>query len=295
MRLDIITAQKLEISREKAKKMIIMGLISVNGIVQNIPKFDVSDLDDITAERYLPEVSNEILPNFDIPLAIVFEDEHLLVINKQKGLIIHEGASENFHTLVNALVAKFGKDFLQIGSAFRPGIIHRLDKDTTGLMVVAKTDKSYEILSQMIQNRDFTRKYLAVCYETPRLKAGVIKVNIDVDPSDRTKRKAVQIGGREAITHYRVIDSKNKFSLIECKLETGRTHQIRVHLHYIGCPIIGDSTYKMRQFNSIKNFQSQLLHAYFLEFNHPITGKNLKFIEKDSFLKQIEMFNFSEI
>ena len=293
MRLDIFASQKLEFSREKTKKLILNGKILVNGNVQSVPKFEVNDGDEILCTQKFVEISNEIKPNYDISLNIVFEDEHILVINKQKGLIVHEGASENFNTVVNALVARFGEEFLSIGSQFRPGIVHRLDKDTTGLMVIAKTQAAFDVLTKTIQNRDFTRKYLAVCHGLPRLQAGMIKVNIGIDQNDRTKRKAVQFSGQEAVTHYRLLDSRNGFSLIECKLETGRTHQIRVHMSYIGNHIVGDQTYNPRhQTKELLPFSSQLLHAYHLEFKHPITQVKLSFIEKKDFMETIDFFNF---
>jgi 23S rRNA pseudouridine1911/1915/1917 synthase len=290
MRLDIASAQALNISREKAKKMILSGNVLVNGIVQTVPKFEIQDQEITSTELNTSIVQNEIKPNYDIPLDIIFEDDDILIVNKQKGLMVHEGASENFHTLANALVAKYGIDFQKVGSYFRPGIVHRLDKNTTGLMIVAKNQKSYNLLTKMIASREVTRKYLAVCYGIPRLKAGKITVNIGVDLDNKTKRKALQIGGREAVTHYKLLDSKNGFSLIECKLETGRTHQIRVHLSHIGHPIAGDETYCTRP--KVQGFSSQILHAYCLEFNHPISNEPLSFINKEGFLNHIESFGF---
>jgi 23S rRNA pseudouridine1911/1915/1917 synthase len=300
MRLDIFASQKLGTSREKAKKLILNGKITVNGVMQKVPKFETNEADEIVCSQEIVQILNEILPNFGVELKVIFEDAHILVINKQKGLMVHEGASENFHTLVNILVARFGAEFLAVGSSFRPGIVHRLDKNTTGLMVVAKTQEAFEVLTKMIQEHDFTRKYLAVCNGSPRLQAGMIKVNIDIDHSDRTKRKAVQFGGKEAVTHYRLLDSRSGFSLIECKLETGRTHQIRVHLSHIGIPIVGDDSYNSRHGLQVKSkelaeFSSQILHAYHLEFQHPITKERLAFIEKKEFLDSIEYFNFMPV
>ena len=300
MRLDIYASQQLGTSREKAKKLILNGKITVNGVIQKVPKFETVETDVIACTQEIVQISNEIKPNFDVELNIIFEDDHILVINKQKGLMVHEGASENFHTLVNVLVAKFGSDFLAVGSSFRPGIVHRLDKNTTGLMVVAKTQEAFEVLTKMIQAHDFTRKYLAICNGTPRLQAGMIKVNIDIDHHDRTKRRAVQFGGKEAVTHYRLLDSRSGFSMIECKLETGRTHQIRVHLSHIGIPIVGDDVYNPRhglqsKSKELAEFSSQILHAYHLEFQHPITHAKLLFTEKNAFLNSVEYFNFMPV
>lgn len=269
MRLDIATAQALNLSREKAKKLILAGNILIDGKVQTQPRFDVEESIIITCTGNLPIENQAIKPNFDIPLEIVYEDDDILVINKQKGLMVHEGTSENFHTLANALLARYGDAILEVGSSFRPGIVHRLDKDTTGLMIIAKTVQAFNRLSEMMRNREITKKYLALCFGKPRLMAGTIRTNIGIDPHDRTKRKVLQIGGKEAITHYKLLKTNGKFSLLECTLETGRTHQIRVHLAYIGHPIVGDETYSKRK---ISYFTTQLLHASKLEFAHPTTG-----------------------
>lgn len=277
MRLDTATAQTLNISREKAKKLILLGNICVDGIPQTQPRFEVEE-QIITCTAELPIKNQSLKPNFEIPLHIIYEDADIAIINKQKGLIVHEGASENFHTLANALVAKYGENILKVGSGFRPGIVHRLDKNTTGLMVVAKTISAYNALTQMMQNREITKKYLALCFGKPRLLAGTIRANIGIDPSDRTKRKVLQIGGREAVTHYKVFDANEQFSLIECTLDTGRTHQIRVHLAHIGHSIIGDETYSKRK---LDGYNTTLLHSYKLEFVHPITKKTLAFEHHD--------------
>lgn len=295
MRLDSKTASQFSISREKAKKLIENGNVFVNGVLQKLPRFSVQETDEITAnfENQLQE-NHEIKPNFEDKLEIVYEDEGILVINKQKGLMVHEGNSENFHTVANILVAKYGEDFQKnVGSPFRPGIVHRLDKDTTGLMVVAKTQKTFEILTEMIQNRQITRKYLAICYGVPQRKAGMISANIGTDPANKTRKKVMQIGGREAVTHYKMIDSSNGLSLIECTLETGRTHQIRVHLSHIGLPIIGDQTYnKHAKIGINKDFNSQALHAYKLELKNPTTSELLKLTHYGAFEEILKTLNF---
>lgn len=295
MRLDISVAKKFDISREKAKKMILSQFVKVGSIIIDTPRYAVKDEDEISLLQ-APIYKNEkhiIKPNLETKLNIVHEDDDILVINKQKGLIVHEGASENFNTISNILIGMYGSDFQTVGSAFRPGIVHRLDKDTTGLMIIAKNQKSFEVLTKMIENREITRKYLAVCYGKPRLLAGIISVNIGTDPNDRTKKKAIQIGGRTAITHYKVLESKGGFSFIECKLETGRTHQIRVHLAYLGNAIVGDAIYCKHQ--KIDGFSSQVLHSYYMEFFHPITGDLMKFQESENFMQSISTFGFSDL
>lgn len=278
MRLDIKVATLFGISRERAKKMILNGQVTLNDVVEISPRFLVKDYDSINISSEVTACTDSaIIPNFDIKPEIIYEDEGILVINKQKGLMVHEGNSENYHTVVNALVAMYGEDFINIGSKFRPGIVHRLDKDTTGLMVIAKTQKTFDSLTKMIANREIKRQYLAVCNGIPERKAGTIKINIGTDPQNKTKKCAMQIGGREAITHYKVLDSHNGIALLECTLETGRTHQIRVHTAYIGHPIVGDQIYNKYIKSGInKEFNSQLLHAYRLELKNPTTGEHLK-------------------
>lgn len=300
MRLDIRVSTQFEISRERAKKFIINGLVNVNGLIQDSPRIHTEECDIITIVHDLPlHTSSAIIPNFDIKLEIVYEDDGILVINKQKGLIVHEGNGENYHTVVNVLVAMYGKDFANIGSAFRPGIVHRLDKDTTGLMIIAKTQKTFDILTKMIQNREITRKYLAVCNGVPERKAGTIKINIGTDPRNKTKRCAMQIGGREATTHYKVLDSNKGISLLECTLATGRTHQIRVHTAYLGYPIVGDHIYnKYAKLGINKEFDTQLLHAYKLELKNPMTGEHLQLTHHGIFnetLRLLELMQFKTL
>ncbi len=284
MRLDIATAQKFEISREKAKKLILAGKILVDGNNITLPKFNIVE-QEIICNGEIPHKNTTMQANHNITLDVIFEDDDILVINKQKDLMVHEGNSENFHTLANALLARYGEDFLSVGSSFRPGIVHRLDKNTTGLMVVAKNHKSYEILSQSFQNRTVVKKYLALCYGTPRLLAGTINANIGPDPQDRIKRKVLQIGGKEAITRYKTLKVNNGFCLLECTIETGRTHQIRVHLAHIGHPVVGDATYTKRKHNE---FASQALHAHILEFIHPNTEKLIRFENSNIFSEHIK-------
>lgn len=230
------------------------------------------------------------LEPYDFKLDIVFEDEYLMIINKPAGLSVHPGAGNYDKTLANALV-HYAKDNLStLGGEFRPGIVHRLDKDTTGLIIIAKDDETHQLLSEALAAREIKRYYLALVFGCPTLLAGTIKTFIAKDYHDHTKMVITKGNGKEAITHYLVKESflNEKFSLLECKLDTGRTHQIRIHLNYKGFPVIGDQTYNSSQNkylskinpeikNLITSFKRQALHAYRLSFIHPITEELMEF------------------
>lgn len=230
------------------------------------------------------------LEAYDFNLDIVFEDEYLMIINKPAGISVHPGAGNYDKTLANALI-HYSKDNLStLGGEFRPGIVHRLDKDTTGLIIIAKDDQTHQLLSEALANRDIKRYYLALVFGAPILLAGTIKTFIAKHYHDHTKMVITKANGKEAITHYLVKKTflKDKFSLLECKLDTGRTHQIRVHLNYKGFPVIGDQTYNDNQNkylfklspevkHLISSFKRQALHAYRLSFVHPITDELMEF------------------
>jgi 23S rRNA pseudouridine1911/1915/1917 synthase len=212
----------------------------------------------------------------DIPLDIVFEDESLLVIDKPAGLVVHPGAGNPDGTLVNALLAYCGDQLSGIGGVRRPGIVHRLDKDTSGLMVVAKTDRAHAALSAQLEDRSLKRVYNAVAWGRPMPPSGRIEGNIGRSPYDRKKMALVAQGGKPAVTHYRTLRPLDGASLIECRLETGRTHQIRVHLTSIGHPLVGDPLYSARRLpknapGPARRFNRQALHATQVTFLHPIT------------------------
>ena len=232
----------------------------------------------------------------DIPLNIVYEDDALIVIDKPPGLVVHPAAGHAKGTLVNALIAHCGDSLSGIGGVKRPGIVHRLDKDTSGLMVVAKTDKAHRALSKQFEHKTesgLERGYLAFVWGAPDRPKGVIEAPLDRHPHARDKR-AVREGGREAVTHWQVLerfngaDGKPVASLLACTLETGRTHQIRVHLAHIGHPILGDETYgagfktKASRLGpqaraALEGLGRQALHAYLLAIKHPETAENLAF------------------
>ncbi len=216
----------------------------------------------------------------DIPLTIVFEDDEMMVIDKQAGLVVHPGAGNADGTLVNALLAYCGDRLSGIGGVRRPGIVHRLDKDTSGLMVVAKTDRAHVALSAQLQSRTLKRIYTAVVWGKPMPMAGRIEGNIGRSPNDRKRMALVSHGGRSAVTHYRTLKSFKTASLVECRLETGRTHQIRVHMAHIGHPLVGDPAYGLKRLPKdapalAKSLPRQALHATQVTFLHPLTNREM--------------------
>lgn len=211
----------------------------------------------------------------DIPLEIVYEDAEMLVVNKPQGMVVHPAAGNYSGTLVNALLAYCGDSLSGINGEKRPGILHRIDKDTSGLLLVAKTDRAHQGLAAQIKEHSLTRAYLAIVHGNFKEEDGTINAPIGRHPTDRKKMTVTAVHSREAVTHYRVLERFGRFSYIECRLETGRTHQIRVHMSQNGHPIVGDKTYgvKKEEFN----LQGQLLHAYQVGFIHPVTGEYMEF------------------
>lgn len=222
---------------------------------------------------------DEVLPE-NIPLDVIYEDADIIVINKPKGMVVHPAPGNMTGTLVSALLYHCGDSLSGIGGVQRPGIVHRIDKDTSGLLVVAKNDTAHRSLSEQIALHTAYRRYLAICVGSPREDSGTVDAPIGRHPVDR-KRMAIVQGGREAVTHFTVKERFHGMSLIECKLETGRTHQIRVHLSSIGHPVLGDSVYGGDKCHAAKEhakyISGQALHAYRLELDHPRTGERMSF------------------
>ena len=273
-RLDVfLTEQNQDFSRSHVQKLIADGKVMVNG-QQRKANFKLTAGDEITLE--IPEaVEAEILPE-DIPLDILYEDKDIIVINKARGMVVHPAAGVFSGTLVNALMHHC-TDLSGINGELRPGIVHRLDKDTSGVMVAAKSDKAHLSLAQQIKDKTAHRIYQAIVYGNIKEEAGIIKGDIGRHPVDRKKMAIVQ-DGKSAVTHFKVLERFGEYTLVECALETGRTHQIRVHMTHIGHPLVGDPKYgtngKRKDNFSI---QGQALHSMSLELDHPVTGERMTF------------------
>ena len=273
-RLDVfLTEQNQDFSRSHVQKLIADGKVMVNG-QQRKANFKLTAGDEITLE--IPEaVEAEILPE-DIPLDILYEDKDLIVINKARGMVVHPAAGVFSGTLVNALMHHC-TDLSGINGELRPGIVHRLDKDTSGVMVAAKSDKAHLSLAQQIKDKTAHRIYQAIVCGNIKEEAGIIKGDIGRHPVDRKKMAIVQ-DGKSAVTHFKVLERFGEYTLVECALETGRTHQIRVHMTHIGHPLVGDPKYgtngKRKDNFSI---QGQALHSMSLELDHPVTGERMTF------------------
>lgn len=260
----------LELTRSAIQNLIDKGRVYVNDkVVSKNYKLRLNDT--ITLNIPEPKVLN--LDAEDIPLNIVYEDEYLLVVNKPKGMVVHPAPSNYTGTLVNALMYHCKDSLSGINGVIRPGIVHRIDKNTSGLLIVAKTDIAHVGLAEQIKEHSFTREYEAIVLG--RLKELTCTVNAPIGrhPVDRKKMAVTQKNSKEAITHYEVIQQFNKHSHIKCVLETGRTHQIRVHMAYIGHSVLGDDVYG----KPYKNLEGQCLHAKKIGFIHPITKEYLEF------------------
>ena len=295
LRLDRVLAARIPaLSRSRLKALILDGQVTVGGRTIRDPAASVNSGDAVTVNLPPPEPAKPEGEN--IPLAIVYEDADIIVIDKPKGLVVHPAAGHESGTLVNALIAHCGDSLSGIGGVKRPGIVHRLDKDTTGLMVVAKNDKAHRALSKQFAEKaegPLERGYLAFVWGVPDKPRGTIDAPLDRHPHARDKR-AVREGGREAVTHWELLeryagaDGKPVASLLAVTLDTGRTHQIRVHLAHIGHPILGDETYGTgfktkaslmtpESRAALEALGRQALHAYLLAIEHPETRESLEF------------------
>jgi len=295
LRLDRVLAARIpSLSRSRLKALILNGEVAIAARTIRDPAARVKSGDTVTVTLPPPEAAKPV--GEPIPLNIVYEDDALIVIDKPAGLVVHPAAGHAKGTLVNALIAHCGDSLSGIGGVKRPGIVHRLDKDTSGLMVAAKTDAAHRALSAQFANKaesGIERGYLAFVWGVPGRAGGTIDAPLDRHPQARDKR-AVRAGGRAAVTHWRLLqrftgsDGKPVASLLACTLETGRTHQIRVHLAHIGHPILGDAVYGAafkskasrlppRARAALEGLGRQALHAYLLAIEHPQTRKSLRF------------------
>ncbi len=271
-RLDAFLAGKMEKTRSSVQKLIEEENVRLNGapVTKNAR---LREGDRVEATEPPPEVL-DVKPQ-NIPLDIVYEDQDLLVVNKPKGMVVHPAAGNPDGTLVNALLFHCGDSLSGINGVIRPGIVHRIDKDTSGLLIVAKNDRAHQSLAEQIAVHSFTRIYNAVVYGIVKEEEGTVSAPIGRHPTDRKRMAVLSSGGREAVTHYRVLERFPGFTLVECRLETGRTHQIRVHMAHIGHPVAGDPVYGPKK--CITELQGQCLHARVIGFIHPAMGEYLEF------------------
>ena len=270
IRCDVFLSEKISnLSRTSIQKLIKEKLVFVNG--KNIKPNVILEIgDEITVS--IPDKKEITLVAEDIALNIVYEDDYIIIINKPRNMVVHPAAGNEEHTLVNALLNHCK---LSMINSERPGIVHRLDKDTTGLIICAKDDETHLKLVEMFANREVKKKYLAICNGSFSKENGLIDKPIGRDEKDRKKMSVKSKSGKEALTEYNVLTSNLKYSLVDVTLHTGRTHQIRVHFSSLNHPIVGDETYGNK--NEKIKANGQMLHSYYLEFLHPITDENLSF------------------
>lgn len=270
VRLDVyITEKYKDLSRTMVQKLIEEGSVKVNGNIKKL-SYKVQLNDEISI--CIPKAKETDLKPQEIPIEVVYEDDDIIVVNKPKGLVVHPANGNPDGTLVNAIMAMCKESLSGIGGELRPGIVHRLDKDTSGLLIVAKNDKAHINMSEQIKNRQVTKKYIALVRGVIQEDDATIDMPIGRSTKDR-KKMAVTKNGKQAVTHFKVLKRYPKYTLLEVKIDTGRTHQIRVHMAEIGHPVVGDMVYS----NGKNDFgiQGQMLHAKSLDFKHPITGKQM--------------------
>ena len=270
VRIDSYLSEKLDYSRSKIVKMISDGSILVNG-KETKNSYNLKKDDVITVGEYV-EQPMSIEPE-NIPLDIVYEDDDVIVVNKPNGMVVHPAVGNNKGTLVNALLY-YSKNLSDINGEFRPGIVHRIDADTTGLLMVAKNNKAHEILAEELSKKETSRKYIALVWGVIKEDTATIDAPIGRDNTDRKKMAVTSINSKDAITHLKVLKRFKDATLVELQLETGRTHQIRAHMNYINHPVVNDPVYGRRK---LIDETGQCLHAYLLGFNHPKTNEYMEF------------------
>lgn len=289
VRIDVFVSNISGVSRNRACDVLEKECVSVNGKIATkktkLKKGDIVQVNIPEPQIYEVEAEN-------IPLDIVYEDDALLVVNKPKGMVVHPAAGNYSGTLVNALMYHCKDSLSGINGVMRPGIVHRIDKNTSGLLMVAKTDNSHNALAEQIKEHSFKREYEAIVYGNIKDDFGTVNAPIFRHPTKR-KQMAVVEGGREAVTHYEVINRFNGFTHLKLRLETGRTHQIRVHMAYIGHPVAGDEVYGPKKV--ITSLNGQCLHARTLGFIHPETKEYMEFVSElpqyfKDFLKKLENY-----
>ena len=266
-----LTDAGFDLTRSRIQGLINDGNITVND-KEVKANYKVRENDLIKIQ--IPDAVPVDIPAENIPLNIVYEDDDLLIVNKPKGMVVHPAPGHYTGTLVNALMYHCKDKLSGINGELRPGIVHRIDMDTTGLLVICKNDKAHNFIAEQLKEHSITRKYQAIVYNAFKDEEGTVEGNIGRHPNDR-KKMTITPNGKEAVTHYKVLKNLGKYTLIECQLETGRTHQIRVHMTSINHPLLGDEVYGPK--TCPYNLQGQVLHAKTLGFIHPTTKKYIEF------------------
>lgn len=269
-RIDLYLIDKIDMSRSKIQDKLKKDEILVNE--KQVKSSYILKENDVISFNIEEKIDTDIEPE-NIPLDIVYEDNDVIVVNKKNGMVVHPAPGNNHGTLVNALLYH-SKNLSKVNGEFRPGIVHRIDAYTTGLLMVAKNDRAHEILAKQLEEKTTTRKYVALVWGVIEHDTGTIDAPIGRDEKDRKKMAVTSLNSKKAITHFRVLERYKNASLIELQLETGRTHQIRVHMNYIGYPVVNDPVYGRRK---LINNDGQCLHAKTLGFVHPTTGKYMEF------------------
>lgn len=270
-RLDKYLSSVSELSRTRVQELTKEGTVLVNGKAQK-SSYKVVEGDVISCDVPKDEPT-DILPE-DIPLDILYEDEDIIVINKPKGMVVHPAPGNYSGTLVNALLYHC-KDLSGINGVIRPGIVHRIDKDTTGCIVACKNDEAHRSIASQLESKTCHREYMALVEGNIANEAGFIDAPIGRDKKDRQKMTVTDVNAKEAQTHFKVVERFGRYTLVDCALETGRTHQIRVHMKYINHPVVGDEKYGHKC--PLMDTEGQVLHAYRLTLKHPRTGKKMSF------------------
>ena len=271
-RIDVFVSEIADVTRSRAAKLISDGCVKINNkTAQKSDKLQMGDAVSVTVPEPL---EYNVLPQ-DLNLQIVFEDEHLLVVNKPKGMVVHPAAGNYEGTLVNGLMYHCKDKLSGINGVMRPGIVHRIDKNTSGLLIVAKNDNAHNFLAEQIKEHSFTREYEAIVYGNFKDDKGTINAPIGRHPVKRKQMAVTSTASRNAVTHYEVLERFGEFTHLKLRLETGRTHQIRVHMAYIGHPVAGDDVYGPKKV--ITELSGQCLHARKIGFIHPVSREYLEF------------------
>lgn len=272
-RVDVFLAEAAGLSRSRVQSMISEGLVLIDGVpVKKNHHMAAGE----TIEWTVPEKHPCGVEPEAIPLDVVYEDEHIVVVDKPAGMVMYPGPGHEGHTLSNALLARY-PEVSEVGGEGRPGVFHRLDRDTSGLVAVARTEEAYLAMVDRISAREVERVYLALATGSIAAEQGTIDAPMDRSPHNRKKMAVVASGGREAVTRFKVLERYEGYTLLEVRLETGRTHQIRVHLSYIGHPVAGDPEYSRGRARKELGLERQFLHATRLSFMHPVTAERLEF------------------